>query len=85
MGLELVRYWVIFASPPKYSPLGLGCGVTAFDVADAMRLMHRCFPETSGLAVKSVTENVSVSDLDPCHILPNMGNAAARGVWFPLS
>lgn len=83
MSFDLFRYWVTFESPPRYSPLGIGCGITAFDVSDAMALMHRCFPETEKLTVKSIRENIPVSDLDQFHVVPNMGNVAVRGIWFP--
>jgi hypothetical protein len=35
-------------------------------------------------AVVEVVENVDVRDLDEGHVLPNLGDPSARGVWFPL-
>jgi hypothetical protein len=71
------RYW--FPIPGH-----LGIGVTATTLAEAIelattaatRLTWRVDPET-------VIEDVDVRDLDQNHVVPNMGVATWRGVWFP--
>ena len=64
--------------------LGLGCGVTAFDREDALRLVTElAFDNEAVPPVKSVIENVDISTLDRGHVIPNMGAPSERGVWFP--
>lgn len=73
----LTRYW--FPLTP-----GLGIGVTESSRSEAGRLAEatreRFFPE--GVLGEPVV-NVDISTLDPVHVLPNMGPAVIRGVWFP--
>lgn len=81
----LHRFWFTFADPPQFSPLGLGCGVTAYDYADASNLLKATvFGEMPALTIQSVTEDVDIQTLDRNHVIPNMGIAVNRGVWFPL-
>ena len=35
------------------------------------------------LSVHEVHPVASVDELDPNHVVPNMGNILKRGVWFP--
>jgi hypothetical protein len=80
----LTRYWVTFSKSPAPSPLNIGCGVTAFGFEDALQLMKERFgPDSLKLVVRYV-EDIDVSTLDPGHVLPNMGVASNRGIWFPL-
>jgi hypothetical protein len=64
-------------------PINLGCGVTAFDIDDAMLLIRRAFPDLSLQTPLDVTENIDVSTLDAGHVVPNMGNIFVRGIWWP--
>lgn len=85
--MSLHRYWFTFSDPPKYSPLGLGCGVTAFNYKDAVEIMtSKVFAnfELPIPIIESVIEDVDVSNLDQGHVIPNMGLVLIRGVWFPL-
>ena len=86
----LKRYWVVFAFSSKdsefesYIGLGYGCGVTAYDWDDAVKLMkEKLFFNDPIPEIKEVTENVDVSTLDANHVLPNIGIPIDRGVWFP--
>jgi len=80
----LHRYWLEFA-PEEGVPLGLGwgCGVTAFDLRDAVQLVTVMLGVDPPEPVK-VTEDVDVSTLDAGHVLPNMYPPNERGVWFPM-
>lgn len=84
----LHRYWIEFsgeepALTARYG-LGLGCGVTAYSVEDALSVVRTCiFQEGPMPAAHQVTEDVDVRHLDAGHVLPNMSEPVARGVWFP--
>jgi hypothetical protein len=80
----LRRYWFTFEKFPAPTVLNLGCGVTAYDLEDAMNLMRdRIFKGTVPTVIDS-KEDIDVSKLDRKHILPNMGSTVERGVWFPM-
>ena len=81
----LKRFWFVFKPSAESSVLEMGCGVTAYDRADAEKLLEeQAFPFYGARSIDKVVEDVDVSTLDDKHIRPNMGNPAARGVWFPL-
>lgn len=81
------RYWFEFDLASHRSPPAgvlLGCGVTAHDYDDALRLIKgHVFTGTAFPAIRNVIEDVDVSTLDTKHVLPNIGNCLARGIWFP--
>jgi len=62
----------------------VGCGVTAFDLDDARRIVRERVFLGNAAAVVKIVEDVDVSTLDPGHVLPNMMPPNTRGVWFPL-
>lgn len=79
----LRRYWITFESDPN-NPLG--CGVTAYSIEDALRLLQHEYLDEMGYPlkpVKNVTEDVDVRTLDQGHVVPNVGLVSERGVWFP--
>ena len=82
----LIRFWVEFDwgdQAPKRAER-LGCGVTAFDREDALRLIAEvAFANEDMPLIRSVTENIDIRTLDPGHVLPSMGAPSERGVWFP--
>lgn len=82
----LRRYWIVLEGAERLSRgLGHGCGVTAIDLADAVRLMEqKIFKGKLPAPVKAVTEDVDVSTLDAGHVLPNMLPPDRRGIWFPM-
>lgn len=81
----LRRFWIEFSNPPQYSVLGLGCGVTGYDKADALKILARTvLLEHPGLEIERVIEDVDTQSLDAGHVRPNMGIPVVRGVWFPL-
>jgi hypothetical protein len=82
----LTRYWFEFdwGESPPIRPERLGCGVTAFDREDALRLLARtAFASEEIPPISRVIEDIDVRTLDEGHVLPNMGPASERGVWFP--
>lgn len=77
------RFWFEFDNPPSFSPLGLGCGVTATNLIGALDIVRR-MDGGAELVIARTIEDVDVSTLDPHHVRPNMGNPMSPGVWFPL-
>jgi hypothetical protein len=56
--------------------------VTAVSREDAESLIRECL-DGQLPPVRRVIDDVDVRALDAGHVLPNMGDAAVRGVWFP--
>jgi len=79
----LRRYWFTFQQSSQPTPLNLGCGVTAYNYDDALELLRDRVFGGREAAVADVIADVDVSTLDKAHVLPNMGSAVTRGVWFP--
>jgi hypothetical protein len=80
----LRRYWFNFETFARPTPLNLGCGVTAYDYADATNLLREgMFSGKELPLIVGCVEDVDVSTLDPKHILPNLGLVDVRGIWFP--
>jgi hypothetical protein len=88
----LRRYWITFDGSEAQDRdllarhfVSLGCGVTAWDEADARRLVsERVFEGGPLPPIHSVTADVDISTLDASHVRPNTGVPVWRGVWFPL-
>lgn len=86
------RYWFKFDIPknalvnfPQYSGLSLGCGVTAYNLEDAKRILQeKIFQEAPFPKIVTLIEDIDVSTLDNAHILPNIGVPSRRGIWFPF-
>jgi len=74
------RYWLSF-EPTPYSNLNLGVGVTAWTSDDAVTLAKGLLGDLPDPI--SIEEDVDVRALDQGHVIPNMGQANLRGVWFP--
>jgi hypothetical protein len=72
----LKPYW--FATRP-----GIGYGVTATSQDDAESLLHKFGYPREDETIVEVVEDISVSDLDANHVIPNAGPMFMRGVWFP--
>jgi|HubBroStandDraft_6_1064221.scaffolds.fasta_scaffold18377_2 hypothetical protein len=81
----LHRYWFSFTPSSGASVLNRGCGITAYDEADARKMLEeKVFPVYGQAEILSVIEDIDVSTLDEHHVRPNMGVPVVRGVWFPL-
>ncbi len=85
--MRLRRYWLTFdLSIDDPHPIGVlpGCGVTAYDRDEALRLVRQhVFARHPFPQLKSLVEDVDVSSLDPGHVRSNMENPVERGIWFP--
>ncbi len=79
----LHRYWLKFARHSRLGPLG--CGVTAFTLADALGLVRQYVFEGGELpTLLTVVEDVDIKTLDAGHVIPNMEEPVSRGIWFPM-
>ena len=82
----LHRFWIEFKKPlPSLSlGLGLGCGVTAYNYADALKILkEKVFVGLEIWDVESVVVDIDIQTLNQGKIIPNMGLVTERGVWFP--
>ncbi|WP_293312933.1 hypothetical protein [Pedobacter sp. UBA5917] len=81
----MIRYWFEFKNYPKVPPgTRMGCGVTAFDYEDALAMLKEKVFNGGNLAhIICTKENIDISTLDANHVLPNIGLANKRGIWFP--
>jgi hypothetical protein len=79
----LHRFWIEFDSDQAPLSMQLGCGVTAYDREDAMRLVADTLGSKPPQPLR-ITEDVDVSTLDAGHVLPNMHAPNVRGIWFPM-
>ena len=80
----LRRYWIHLRNADQFAGLRMGCGVTAFDLDDALILLQTHVVGDQSLDVETVIEDVDVRALDPSHVLPNMGVVTRRDIWIPL-
>jgi hypothetical protein len=81
------RFWIefnidsVFLFPPG---IGTGCGVTAFDLEDAIKLMNeKIFILTPVPEIIKAIEDININELDQGHVIPNMLSPHSRGIWFP--
>jgi hypothetical protein len=62
----------------------LGIGVTSYTKEEALRLAQVVAAQHGWqFEPVEVVEDVDISQLDPRHVIPNMGVCSNRGVWFP--
>lgn len=83
----LTRYWFEFDAHPSTLPFGTfrGCGITAFDYADAISILHtKVFKGKDIPELKVKKEHIDIRTLDQGHVVPNMKDPTLRGVWFPM-
>jgi len=82
------RFWFEFKidSVFNYPPgIGLGCGVTAIDYDDAVKILdQKVFNVIGRPPFKKVIEDVDIRELDQGHVIPNMSPPIYRGIWYPL-
>lgn len=88
MNTGLTRFWFEFDSKTAFDlppGIGIGCGVTAFDYTDALKIIDKkIFTTGKRPPVKRMIENVDIRELDQGHVIPNMSPPVYRGIWFPL-
>ncbi|HEY1199870.1 MAG TPA: hypothetical protein VGE79_02765 [Niastella sp.] len=82
------RFWFEFEIDTAFNfppGIGFGCGVTAFDYEDAIKILgDKVFSTINRPPFKRVIEDVDIRSLDQGHVIPNMKAPIYRGVWFPL-
>ena len=82
------KYWFDFdLSLSDRHAIGtlMGTGVTASSKEEALELVRkRVFRSQRMPSVVKCIEDVDISQLDPNHVLPNIGDDLLRGIWFPL-
>jgi hypothetical protein len=58
--------------------------VTAHNYDDAISLLReRIFGANGPPAIVEAVEDVDLCSLEQNHVLPNLGDVMARGIWFP--
>lgn len=77
MNKMLSRYWFD-------TEKGLGIGVTAYNLEDAVSLVQSESITMSFIPdFSTAIENINIQDLDQKHVIPNIGVCSNRGVWVP--
>jgi hypothetical protein len=80
----LRRFWFSFQKATQPNALNMGCGITAYDEADARKMLTMVvFPMFGEQPIDQIIEGIDVQTLEANHVLPNIGNPAVRGVWYP--
>ena len=79
------KFWFRFDIPASELPIGvgLGCGVNARSLELALEMVRERVFAGPLPALSVVIEDVEISSLDEEHVLPNLGDVFAEGVWFP--
>jgi len=73
-------YWITAERKAVPSFLNLGVGITAASEDEARAIFLAAF---RGEWIVSIRQIATVDELDQGHVVPNMGNMLARGIWFP--
>ena len=84
--MNLHKYWFKFRITIKDPhPIGtlMGCGVTASSKEEALEMLRQRVFASYMPSIEKSTEDVEISNLDPNHILPNIGDPSQKGIWFP--
>lgn len=81
----MVRYWIEFSVDKIGNPhRSRKYGVTAHTYDEAMELLReRVFAGKVLPEPDKVITDVDVSELDPKHVLPNIGSPVNIGIWYP--
>ncbi|CAH1665698.1 conserved hypothetical protein [Hyphomicrobiales bacterium] len=81
----LHRYWFSFSKTESPCILNTGCGVTAFSIDDAKKILEAdLFPVYGNRQTVEITEDIDISKIEDGHIIGNMKPPIFRGIWFPL-
>jgi len=80
----LHRYWLTLAPIAHPGIRVAGCGITAYDEADARRLFETtAVPYLGPREIIEIIKDIDITTLDQGHVIPNMGLCSNRGVWYP--
>ncbi len=78
------RYWIEFSDPLLGNAIGLGCGISALDEAQARQILEQqVFSKLGHLQIKSIQSDIDIGSLNQNKVIPNMGDVTVIGVWFP--
>ena len=83
----MIRYWFEFYETKDIYSLGLqlGCGVTAFNKEDAIKIIEETiFIHKELPAIKKCIENIDMRNLDQGQVVANMWAPNFRGIWYPI-
>jgi hypothetical protein len=85
----LKRYWFIIYPDFKYGPRNIE--VSASSVSEAKKIILETLTKShwnhiSATIIENaeIIENIDIRFLDQGHVVPNMGPAVFKGVWFLL-
>jgi hypothetical protein len=76
--VQLRRFWF-----PAFGHQGVG--VTAFSCEEAFALARAAAERLGWPLSGEAVADIDVRELDPGHVLPNMGPPSNPGVWYPWS
>ncbi len=84
----LHRFWFVLEHSKLQTTKKRYVGITAFNEEDALFFLNTVAIPALGSAVGeckilSIVRDVDVSQLDPKHVLPNLGDVTIRGIWYP--
>ena len=77
---SLTKYWLTFNATTSHA---LGIGVTAYGLEDAIRLVSETLFKSEPLPALEHRIVTTLEELEPNHVLPNIGLIMFRGIWFP--
>jgi hypothetical protein len=83
MSSNIKTFWITFISNSLPSLFQKGCGVSAVDEFEALSIINSnkmVILYTSGV---DNIKPINIDDVEKNHILPNVGNFAVRGIWYP--
>ena len=75
----LTAYWIERDGAEWH---GRRLGVSAYSLGDALALLAEAGYDVDP-DVATIRSGIGVDDLDPDHIVPNIGVIVRRGVWYP--
>jgi hypothetical protein len=81
---ELHKFWFKFEPIPLPSAINVGCGVTAYDLNDALQMLRDyVFGHNGPPSIVQCIEDVEMREIEQNHAYPNIGDTERRGIWFP--
>ncbi|MFC5759809.1 MULTISPECIES: hypothetical protein [unclassified Rhizobium] len=76
-------FWIEFKKGSTGMLFRLGCGISAVDKEDAWKVVRESKTLSTMMENVSSIKEIKASEIEKNHVLPNSGNYASRGIWFP--
>lgn len=76
----LTKYWIELDTTDNSWKM---IGVTAFTEEDALNLIKKYISNDKNWKIVNIKKDISISELDHNHIIPNIGIPEVRGIWYP--